>query len=858
MMAEMAKQKLSESAREKIEDARRGKATRLLLNGEGLDEFPAEILKLRSLEEIYLTQNRLRKIPNAIRHLPYLRRLSLVDNPIESVPDIPGLILDAETYLRLRHSVSPENITGLSVREDWPECIGELQNLELLTVTGHTWRELPESLFRLASLVALILESAEGQIRVIPSDILRLENLKHVRVGGHPIETPPLEVVKQGIEAIKGYWRQRQDEGVDYLCEAKLLILGEGGAGKTSLANKIRNDAYELKREEGSTEGIEVAPWSFPTVLHVKQQALRRDFRVNIWDFGGQEIYHSTHQFFLTRRSLYVIVADDRKEDTDFNYWLDVIDILSGGSPVLVIQNEKQDRRREIDFSPLRARFPNLREPYRVNLATNRGLAEAVRAIRHEMERLPHVGAELPATWKRVREALERDPRDYISQDEYFEICQQNAFKERDYKLQLSAYLHDLGICLHFQDDPVLQHMVILKPKWGTDAVYRALDDKVLFSNHGRFGRADIDRIWPDKRHELLRLMMKFQLCYQISDTETYIAPQLLPVNQPSYDWPVTANLVVRYEYDFMPKGLVTRLIVALHHRIADQNLVWRTGAIFQRDQTRAEVIEDYTRRRITVRIHGPEASGLFAIVDDQLDRIHATFPKLKFEKHVPCNCPKCVDDPYLFPLSELKDFAKEGDDIQCRKSRKLVDPGEILRDLFPRTVFRRTVFVSYKQSEESIRLVDQIENTLRDHKIDLLRDVNEVGYRDSFTKFMERLGGGDAIVVVLSNGYFESANCMFELTAIAERGDLRVRIHPIVLKDARIFQAEDRARVRGYWDQRLSDLKEHGDLQDRARFERYRNDVGRLMQTVTDMNMLKAGDSFKPIVEQLEKDIAG
>ncbi|WP_347242416.1 hypothetical protein [Nostoc sp. FACHB-888] len=29
-----------------------------------------------------------------------------------------------------------------------------------------------------------------------------------------------------------------------------------------------------------------------------------REFRVNIWDFGGQEIYHATHQFFLTRRSL--------------------------------------------------------------------------------------------------------------------------------------------------------------------------------------------------------------------------------------------------------------------------------------------------------------------------------------------------------------------------------------------------------------------------------------------------------------------------------------------------------------------------------------------------------------------------
>jgi internalin A len=857
MMAGMAKQELSERARRQIEWVRRTKRTVLLLNNEELEEFPAKILKLKSLTNLNLSYNGLRVIPETIRALPKLRSLDLIGNPIDSVPNMPGLILDLGTLLRLRDSVSPENVSGL-MAGDLPSWIGDLRKLEVLYAFDNKWEQIPSVIFSLTSLRHLYLSSDNGKIRVIPPDILQLEKLEHLNVEGHPIETPPLEIVNQGVEAIKNYWRERQDEGVDYLCEAKLLILGEPGAGKTSLANKIRDAAYELKPGEASTEGIEVAPWSFPSVLHIKDQALQRDFRINIWDFGGQEIYHSTHQFFLTRRSLYVIVADDRKEDTDFNYWLHVIDLLSGGSPVLVIQNEKQDRRREIDFTPLRARFPNLRAPYRVNLATNRGLEEAVRAIRQEMERLPHIGSPLPASWRRVREALERDPRDYIPQDEYFAICEQNAFRNREGKLVLSGYLHDLGICLHFQDDAVLQHMVILKPKWGTDAVYRALDDEVLFANHGRFNRADVERIWPDKRHELLRLMMRFELCYQIPDKDEHIAPQLLPVNQPSYDWPATANLVVRYEYDFMPKGLITRLIVALHHRIPDQNLVWRSGAIFQRDQTRAEVIEDYARRRITVHIHGPEASGLFAIVDDQLDRIHATFPNLKFEKHVPCNCPKCADDPYLFPLSELKDFAKEGDDIQCRKSRKLVDPGEILRELFPRTVFRRTVFVSYKQSDESIRLVDQIENTLRDHKIDLKRDVNEVSYRDSFTKFMERLGAGDAIVVVLSNEYFESANCMFELTAIAERGDLRGRIHPIVLKDAQIFQAEDRARVRGYWDQRLSDLKEHGDLQDRARFERYRNDVGRLMQTVTDMNMLKAGDSFKPIVEQLEKDIAG
>src|SRR4029079_122628 len=113
-------------------------------------------------------------------------------------------------------------------------------------------------------------------------------------------------------------------------------IVGEGGAGKTTLAKKILDPDYILK-EEKSTEGIQVSPWDFVFENSKK-------FRVNMWDFGGQEIYHATHQFFLTRRSLYVLVADERKEDTDFNYWLTAVELLSDGSPVLIVQNEKQGR----------------------------------------------------------------------------------------------------------------------------------------------------------------------------------------------------------------------------------------------------------------------------------------------------------------------------------------------------------------------------------------------------------------------------------------------------------------------------------------------------------------------------------
>ena len=69
----------------------------------------------------------------------------------------------------------------------------------------------------------------------------------------------------------------------------------------------------------------------------------------------------------------------------------------------------------------------------------------------------------------------------------------------------------------------MLKHTVVLRPSWGTDAVYRVLDDAEVAAAYGHFSRADLARIWDAPGHagmtdELLRLMMKFQLCYELPD----------------------------------------------------------------------------------------------------------------------------------------------------------------------------------------------------------------------------------------------------------------------------------------------------------------------------------------------------
>ncbi|MCI5183947.1 MAG: hypothetical protein D3921_15755, partial [Candidatus Electrothrix sp. AW1] len=51
------------------------------------------------------------------------------------------------------------------------------------------------------------------------------------------------------------------------------------------------------------------------------------------------EIMHATHQFFLSHRSLYVLVLDVRRDERP-EHWLRYIETFGGDSPVLVVLNK--------------------------------------------------------------------------------------------------------------------------------------------------------------------------------------------------------------------------------------------------------------------------------------------------------------------------------------------------------------------------------------------------------------------------------------------------------------------------------------------------------------------------------------
>ena len=485
--------------------------------------------------------------------------------------------------------------------------------------------------------------------------------------------------MKEGNKAVLNYFQEQDAQGTDTLYEAKLLILGEGGAGKTSLCRRLLYPSQPLPSESESTKGIDIHQYDFP-------MDNGRDFRVNVWDFGGQEIYHATHQFFLTKRSLYILLDDTKKDnktvqDEGFKYWLEVIDLLGGHSPVLIFQNEKAG----IDIAGIKGRFDNVEGRYRGNLEQPDAATEIKDAIPFYVRQLPHIGQALPKKWINIRKEIEELAKStaYISQDGYYDIYKKHLEFDRVKALRLSRYLHDLGVFLHFQDDALLRYTVILQNTWATEAVFKILDDEVVKGKLGRFDETDCQRLWADtvyadKHPELLQLMVKFEIAYKLADTAppVWLAPQLLQPSKPEglEGWEMPGDLELRYHYDFLPKGLVNRLMVRKHRHVQQPELGWKNGVLFELGSTQLLVQLSVKGDEIILRTRGPQCKELVSIISADLDALNDSFSGLseKVTKKIPCICEVCSKSttPEFYDYEEL--IRRRGLNkatIECRAS---------------------------------------------------------------------------------------------------------------------------------------------------------------------------------------------
>ena len=79
------------------------------------------------------------------------------------------------------------------------------------------------------------------------------------------------------------------------LREVKCMFTGHAAVGKTTLIRVLRGDNDQA--DPLSTDGIDLGSIQ-----------LNDDVTLHTWDFGGQEVYHYTHQLFLSENAVYLVL----------------------------------------------------------------------------------------------------------------------------------------------------------------------------------------------------------------------------------------------------------------------------------------------------------------------------------------------------------------------------------------------------------------------------------------------------------------------------------------------------------------------------------------------------------------------
>ena len=567
--------------------------------------------------------------------------------------------------------------------------LGEMINLQTLDLRSNKIRDV-SFLGSLTNLQMLYLD--DNQISN-GSFLEKLPKLINLEIRNNPLENPPESIVKQGNKAILEYFRQKAKTGAAPLLEAKLILLGDGRAGKTSLANRLLGKP--LPEEKDRTMGVDIVIGEYH--FDVKKGA----FKLHIWDFAGQDKYKPLHQFFYTEGAVYVMVADSGNAGTDYDDWLQTAQVFGAGSPLLMALNEFGEGMGDgaFDEEHWKKRFPALlKEVHLVNLLTQKGVDALEKDIQLFAQRLPHTAQEYPKNWATIRQELERRrDENFITWGEYLRICRDNGLPERESALILSRILHTIGVCLHYDKSPLLKQYVILKNEWATDAVYRVLEDRIVGEDKkGFFDWNDLYRIWSDEAYQdmcpqLLELMQHFELAYPLSNKKEYVTPPLLPPAPPSgWEMPKDESLQLLIEYEFLPKALITQFIVQRHKDIdLDRTLVWRNGVVLRWPDALAEVVKTKSQGRdaFSVQVQGHNRKGLLTSILKTFRDLHAEYKGIRASEIVPCPCAGChagKNKQHFFDLENLKNrFEKGRKVVECDKSLEEIALLPLLDNLF-------------------------------------------------------------------------------------------------------------------------------------------------------------------------------
>ncbi|MEM9534151.1 MAG: COR domain-containing protein [Cyanobacteria bacterium P01_E01_bin.45] len=662
------------------------------LSWKDIAELPTDICKCQSLTKVYLNHNRLTQVPATLGNLQNLTELSLNFNQLTQVPGELGNLKNLST-LSLHDNLLSElpaklgNLQNLVVLDlganrltQVPMELGNLKKLSLFYLYRNSLSELPSELGNLKKLRLLSL--ASNRLTEVPAELGNLQNLEELNLSLNPdLKFPPPDIVQQGRKAILVYLKQELEAGLPQWV-SKLLVVGEGGTGKTSLLRAL--DSEDFQEQESTTHGIALGKLllDHPSLSDVTMT-------LNTWDFGGQEIYHATHQFFLTNRSLFLLVWNARLgyEQGKLHYWLKTIRANAPQSPVLIVATHIDERPADLPYQRFKFEFPQIVGQISISNKTREGIFELRNAIAQAAADLPLMGESWPTAWLNVANQVRELSEKFTKPELLWQIMADCRVNPEGHKV-LAQWLHELGDILFFQDnktddDLILTETVILDPQWVTESISKVLVDKDVIQRQGIFSRDCMNRVWCELpggfSNVFLALMERFDLSYRtIENRDISLVVELTPHERDDWQkkWQAISErgackeISMKFELDEIQAGIPTWFIARQHRYTLDRH--WRTGVLFgdypqdfdRLDQsinpnTRpynhlALVTTNPEKKYLELTVRGPMPHNFFDVLREGIELTLRRYPGLQVTRLLPCPDPEKQDCKHEFNYEQL------------------------------------------------------------------------------------------------------------------------------------------------------------------------------------------------------------
>lgn len=759
--------------------------------------FPIDIDTLKDLEELILMNVEIRDI-SFIRTLTALRVLDLFHTEIENIDPLKNLtgLQALDIGSNPIHDIAPlsalVNLETLGLSHTHITNINvasRLINLKILILMGCGLKDIrPLStltqintlllannhitdfrpLLAFKKLQALDLEKNEIQdisglvpfleqttLPINLDDVFDTDD-QGIGLNLNPITTPPIEVVKEGREAILDWFKANKKA----LNEIKIILIGEAKAGKTSVLRRLKDGTFD--KDEVQTDGVNIESIAFGENEQFVSQSSLHNLKGHFWDFGGQEIMSATHQFFLTNRSVYLFVLDARKDNgvaQQIRQWVQRIRATGGDSPILVVANQ-------IDVNPgfgfeneleLQSEFPQILGFLKVSCSEEDGIEELKNCLADLVPKAELFNTQIDERWIKVKDILRKetksDDEHFLSEKRFNIICDENDLTEVRQKENAISFFHDLGIVLHF--DGIQQNLseyYVLDPYWITYGVYQILTSKIAAGYKGQIPLNELEEIINEEedklrayqpgefkrinystnqRRFLVDILHEFKLGYFTSDREYFVLPDLLPTQEPVELTKAIRNekerIEIAYKYTYMPKSIVPQLMAEANEKLEE---VWRTGCVISHDGCKGLISSYSNRLSVTVIGEHKKKREFMAFVRYTMDEIHQDLPeKPKLQIPLPG-----VQNQYADYLSLIR-RERRGEKIYWIDEPEMDFEISVLLDGIPQDKELKRIYSALRSIKDG---QEQLHDKLNDHFALLMKELSNKDLEQELVKTIQ------------------------------------------------------------------------------------------------------------------------